>query len=56
MKYWIRARRDDILAEMGTGLNASDVLPFLWQAVLESMTPQHIAGWYADSGYLAHSM
>jgi hypothetical protein len=51
MKAWIRRNREYVLAEM-TGDEGCDAFRILWQAVFETMTPEAIAGWYRDSGYL----
>ena len=51
MKAWIRRNREYVLAEM-TGDEGCDAFQILWQAVFETMTPEAIAGWYRDSGYL----
>jgi hypothetical protein len=53
MKAWIRRNREYVLAEMN-GDDECDALTILWQAVFETMTPESIAGWYRDSGYLVN--
>ncbi|KAJ6620064.1 hypothetical protein B0H10DRAFT_1792322, partial [Mycena sp. CBHHK59/15] len=57
LKYWIRRNCDMVLFEMDggddrdpTGLYHTGVL---WNAVYEIMTPQHVEGWFRDSGYVA---
>jgi len=48
MKAWIQRNNGLILGKL-TGDETCD--PF-WKAVFDSMTPEHIEGWYRDSGYV----
>jgi hypothetical protein len=51
MKAWLRRNRDFAIGELG-GEAGTSPIAMLWDAVFESMTPENIAGWFADCGYL----
>ncbi len=51
MKAWIRRNNAFVLGEL-TGDETCDPFAILWEAVFDSMTPEHIEGWYRDSGYV----
>jgi hypothetical protein len=51
MKAWIRRHRDYALNEL-SGIEGTDPLGMLLQAVYTAMTPDNIYGWYMDSGYI----
>ena len=53
IKAWIYAHFHLILAQF-QGDNWCDLIGVLWKAVIKSMTPDHIWGWFSDCGYLAH--
>lgn len=50
MKAWIRRNNDFVLGEL-TGDETCDPIAIIWKAVFDSMTAEHIEGWYRDSGY-----
>nr|GAT43019.1 predicted protein [Mycena chlorophos] len=50
MKAWLRQNRDYALLELTGDGNAFGVL---WEALYTAMTSENIAGWFADSGYIA---
>ncbi|ESK93620.1 transposase [Moniliophthora roreri MCA 2997] len=52
LKYNICRKHTDVLAKMDNSEDANPV-PLLWDAVYESMTPENIAGWYRNCGYLS---
>jgi hypothetical protein len=51
MKAWIRRNRDYVLGEL-MGDESCEPFAMLWEAVFATMTPDAIAGWYHDCGYL----
>jgi hypothetical protein len=34
------------------GGDGCDPIGILWEAVMETMTPENIEGWFRDSGYI----
>jgi hypothetical protein len=52
MKAWIRRNKDYVRGEL-SGDPTCDPYTMLWEAVFTAMTPENIAGWYRDLGYVA---
>ncbi|KAI0737058.1 hypothetical protein BC629DRAFT_1254673, partial [Irpex lacteus] len=51
MKNWIRSNRDYVLGELSE-ISAANPYRIIWDAVFATMTPDNIAGWFRDCGYL----
>lgn len=52
IKAWIHCNREYALVELSNDRGV-DPYAMLWKAIFMAVSPENVAGWYRNSGYLS---